>query len=46
MSVGLPFPVETWREVIANRVPPKTVEGNLAAFDLGRKACAEGACEL
>jgi indolepyruvate ferredoxin oxidoreductase beta subunit len=46
MSVGLPFPVELWREVLAGRVPPKTVEGNLAGFELGRQACAKGACEL
>jgi len=45
-SFGLPFAEETWREVIASRVPPKTVEANLRAFELGRKACAEGACEL
>lgn len=45
-SYGLPFPVETWKAVIASRVPPKTVEGNLRAFDLGRAACAEGACAL
>jgi indolepyruvate ferredoxin oxidoreductase beta subunit len=46
MSVGLPFPVETWRAVLVERVPAKTVEENLAAFELGRRACAEGACEL
>ena len=45
LSVGLPFPVETWRDVIAKRVPAKTVEGNLAAFERGRKACADGECE-
>jgi indolepyruvate ferredoxin oxidoreductase beta subunit len=45
-SYGLPFDVETWKSVIASRVPPKTVEGNLRAFDLGRSACAEGACAL
>jgi indolepyruvate ferredoxin oxidoreductase beta subunit len=46
MSVGLPFDEEVWRGVLSSRVPPKTVEGNLAAFGLGRKACAEGVCEL
>lgn len=46
MSVGLPFPEGLWGEVLAKRVPPKTVEGNLAAFELGRRACAKGACEL
>jgi len=46
MSVGLPFPVELWRQVLAGRVPPKTVEANLAAFELGRAACENGACGL
>ncbi|MGB4592662.1 MAG: indolepyruvate oxidoreductase subunit beta [Coriobacteriia bacterium] len=45
-SYGLPFPEDVWEEVIASRVPPKTVEGNLRAFQLGRKACAEGVCNL
>ena len=45
MSVGLPFPAEAWRDVIAARVPPKTVEGNLAAFELGRAACLKGECD-
>jgi indolepyruvate ferredoxin oxidoreductase beta subunit len=45
MSVGLPFDADLWREVITKRVPPKTVEGNLAAFEAGRAACASGACE-
>ncbi len=40
LSVGLPFAAETWREVIACRVPPKTVEANLAAFELGREAAS------
>jgi len=46
LSFGLSFETEAWRDVIARRVPPKTVDGNLAAFELGRKACREGACEL
>lgn len=46
MSVGLPFDGALWREVLAARVPPKTVEGNLAAFELGRQACEKGACGL
>jgi indolepyruvate ferredoxin oxidoreductase beta subunit len=45
MSVGLPFEEATWLEVLRNRVPPKTIEGNLAAFALGRKACESGECE-
>lgn len=44
LSVGLPFTEDTWREVIASRVPPKTVDANLRAFELGRKACVEGEC--
>jgi len=40
LSVGLPFPVELWREVISSRVPAKTIEGNLAAFELGRSAAS------
>lgn len=31
----LGFGVETWREVITNRVPPKTIDANCKAFDLG-----------
>lgn len=45
LSVGLPFEADAWRDVIARRVPPKTVEGNLAAFEKGRAACEKGACE-
>ena len=39
LSTVLPMPVETWRAVIEGRVPPRTVEANLAAFDRGRGAC-------
>jgi len=39
LSVGLPFAPEVWCDVLAKRVPPKTVEGNLAAFRAGRAAC-------
>lgn len=46
LSLGLPFPEETWRTVIASRVPPKTVDSNLKAFELGRQACREGECAL
>jgi indolepyruvate ferredoxin oxidoreductase beta subunit len=45
-SYGLPFAEATWTSVIEKRVPPKTVEANLRAFALGRRACAEGVCEL
>lgn len=46
LSTGLPFAEETWRDVISGRVPPKTVDANLRAFELGRQACMRGACEL
>lgn len=38
LSAALPFTEDAWREVIAQRVPPKTIEANLAAFDAGRKS--------
>ena len=38
LSTALPFAVDEWRDAISRRVPPKTVEANLAAFDAGRKA--------
>lgn len=44
LSTGLEFAEELWTEVIASRVPPRSVEVNLAAFSLGRKACEEGEC--
>lgn len=34
----LGFSDETWEEVIASRVPPKTIEINLAAFHKGKEA--------
>lgn len=46
LSAGLPFQMDVWNEVIRNRVPPKTVEANLRAFELGREACLKGECEL
>ncbi len=36
LSAVLPFSVEIWHDVIAQRVPPKTVEANIASFDQGR----------
>lgn len=45
LSVGLPFPFDAWQEVITSRVPPKTLEENLRAFELGRRACEQGACD-
>lgn len=45
LSTGLEFGTDLWREVISARVPPKSVEVNLRAFDLGREACGErGEC--
>ena len=41
LSVELPFAVEAWEATIAARVPAKTVEGNLAAFSLGRQAAGQ-----
>lgn len=35
LSTKLPFDADVWRDVIARRVPPKTVDANLAAFDAG-----------
>ena len=37
----LPFSTETLRGVIADKVPPDTVDMNLAAFNAGEKAFAE-----
>ncbi len=44
LSTGLDFTEEAWREIISSRVPPKTVDVNLRAFELGRAACVEGEC--
>jgi indolepyruvate ferredoxin oxidoreductase beta subunit len=38
LSTALPFAEEQWRDAISRRVPPKTVEANLEAFDRGRAA--------
>lgn len=46
LSSGLDFDAELWRDVIASRVPPKTVDANLRAFELGRQACERGECDL
>ena len=46
LSWGLPFDVSLWRDVIEKRVPPRTVEANLLAFELGREACQKGECAL
>jgi len=46
LSHGLGFDREVWTDVITGRVPPKTVEANLKAFELGRRACERGECAL
>ncbi len=38
ISSRLPFADDTWRAIIAKVVPPKTVEANMRAFELGRDA--------
>ena len=38
LSTALGFEAEVWREVISKRVPPKTVQANLDAFEMGRNA--------
>lgn len=35
LSVALDFESEVWEQAIAKRVPPKTVDANLAAFQAG-----------
>ena len=35
LSTRLPFAPEAWERVVADRVPPKTVEANLEAFRAG-----------
>lgn len=38
LSTALPFSVEEWQDAIRRRVPPKTIEANLTAFERGRAA--------
>ncbi|AEI14785.1 Indolepyruvate ferredoxin oxidoreductase [Flexistipes sinusarabici DSM 4947] len=38
LATLLPFRKKAWEEVISDKVPPKTVEYNLKAFDLGFNA--------
>lgn len=35
LAASMPFSIESWEEIIASKVPPKTIEGNLRAFHLG-----------
>ena len=37
LSTALDFAADDWREVISQSVPPKTVDLNLEAFELGRQ---------
>ncbi len=46
LSTGLSFDEQVWKDTIAARVPAKTVEANLTAFELGRAACEKGECAL
>jgi indolepyruvate ferredoxin oxidoreductase beta subunit len=46
LSTGLEFDAALWSDVIEGRVPPKTVEANLRAFELGRVECDKGGCML
>ncbi|MEG2531987.1 MAG: indolepyruvate oxidoreductase subunit beta [Gordonibacter sp.] len=43
LSTRLPFAREVWEQVVADRVPPKTVETNLAAFRAGRAFALDAA---
>ena len=38
LSTALPFDDDIWRETISKRVPPKTIEANLAAFEAGKQS--------
>lgn len=40
ISHELPFATETWEATIRRLVPPKTIDVNLKAFDLGRQSTA------
>ena len=42
LSDALGFSADTWEEVIARRVPPKTVEANLVAFRKGSNFMKNG----
>jgi indolepyruvate ferredoxin oxidoreductase beta subunit len=44
VSRHVPLPRESWVAAIEGRVPPKTLEANLAAFALGEAATAASAC--
>lgn len=35
LAASLPFDMDSWEQIIAAKVPPKTIEGNIRAFHLG-----------
>ena len=35
LAASMPFSIESWEDVIAGKVPPKTIEANIQAFHLG-----------
>lgn len=41
LSTALPFSTEIWEDAISRRVPPKTVDANIAAFRKGREAAVK-----
>lgn len=42
LSTKLAFPEQCWLDVIATRVPPKTIDANINAFKAGRAFSEEG----
>ncbi len=42
LSVFLDLPLRAWEQSMRERVPPKALEVNLRAFELGREAAEEG----
>lgn len=42
LAPKLDFPAEVWEETIAKRVPPKTIEQNIAAFRAGWARAVDG----
>ena len=41
LSTALPFSTDEWEDAVRRRVPPKTIDANLAAFRRGRAAARE-----
>lgn len=41
LAATMPFSVESWEEVIASKVPPKTIEANIKAFHLGLESVCD-----